>query len=129
MTNQKRGWPEIKPGDKIYVPTALHVYRGIDDVRGGLATVTKVEMNISGGELVPFVEVKEIPNTGYNWELLAQEQEELKQEFGQQVACPDPDFRPEFNDDEADWVDLDEFTSAEEEFDKEFMKSLGISPE
>jgi hypothetical protein len=34
---------EPKIGDKIYVPSAYHVYRGEDDFAGGLATINKVE--------------------------------------------------------------------------------------
>jgi hypothetical protein len=39
--------PALKPvvGQKIYIPCELHVYRGSDDVAGGLATISKVEVS------------------------------------------------------------------------------------
>jgi hypothetical protein len=80
-----------KVGDKIYVPTSLHMSRGSDDVLGGLAIVSKVKMGISGGEETPFVSVKEHPNKGYNWKFLSEKQKALKKEFGKQIARPDPD--------------------------------------
>lgn len=96
--------PVPKVGDKIYVPTSLYVYHGRDDVQGGLATVTKVEPGISGGRQVHYVAVKEHPGHNYNWEgYLGPDQEKLKARFAGQVAHEDPDDRPEFNDDEADW--------------------------
>ena len=32
-------------GDKIYIPTELYVYRGEDDIDGGLATISEVIIN------------------------------------------------------------------------------------
>ena len=76
-----------KVGQKIYVDTSLHCSRGSDDVIGGLATVTKVYKTISGGKPCTFVEVKEHPNKGYNWDqYLAGMQGELKKEFGRKKA-------------------------------------------
>ena len=95
-----------KVGDKIYVPSALHVYRGADDFAGGIATVKKVEISDS----LPknhcnsvMVGVEENPGTMYNWKHLAENQSKWKHDYGKQVAHPDPDLRPEFNDSEADW--------------------------
>ena len=86
-----------KIGDEIYVPTALHLSRGRDDVVGGLATVTKISKSMSGGEQVHFISVKEIPG-GFNWEQsLALKQDELKDRFGNNRAYPDPDNDPNFN--------------------------------
>lgn len=93
-------------GDKIYIPSAGYVYRGQDDVQGGLATIEKVEVS----DTLPahhinsiFIKVEEIPTSRYNYRLLMKEQMKLKKEFGDQVAGPDPDNRPEFNQPNADW--------------------------
>lgn len=81
-----------KKGDKIYVDTHLHISRGSDDVVGGLATVTNVTDDISGGEPCVFVEVKEHPGHSYNWsQFLEKQQEALKVQFGDKAAYPDPD--------------------------------------
>jgi hypothetical protein len=95
-----------KIGDKIYIPSALHVYRGADDIQGGSTTITEViisdhlpEDNINS----IMVRVKGIPSTKYNWKLLMQEQDELRDQYGDQIAHPDPDNRPEFNQPNADW--------------------------
>ena len=95
-----------KVGDKIYVPTSLYVYHGEDDFAGGIATINKVELSKT---LPPdhynytMVGIEERPGTLYNWLPLQEKQEELKERYGDQIAHPDPDDRPEFNDDEADW--------------------------
>lgn len=89
--------PLPKVGDDIYVSSALHLSRGHDDVVGGLARVKSVSKQISGGEQVHFISVKEIPG-GFNWEQhLALMQAELKKKFGKNRAYLDPDDRPEFN--------------------------------
>lgn len=89
--------PLPKVGDDIYVPSALHLSHGRDDVVGGLARVKSVSRQMSGGEQVHFVSVKEISG-GFNWEQdLALIQDKLKKEFGKNRAYPDPDDRPEFN--------------------------------
>ncbi len=93
-------------GEKIYVPTSLHVYRGEDDFQGGLATIDKVEYS----DHLPkdhcnytMVGIKERKNTMYNWLGLLEKQEELEARFGEQLAHPDPDYRSEFNQPDADW--------------------------
>jgi len=96
-----------KVGEKIYVPTSLYVYRGADDFEGGIATISSVE--IDKYELGPkhpnycFVSIEERPGTNYNWAILERDQENLKEQYGDQIAHPDPDDRPEFNDRNADW--------------------------
>lgn len=88
----------IKPGDSIYVPTAWYISHGQDDFTGGLCTVSRIEMGISAGEKVAFVEVSERPGHLYNWPILAKEQESLRAEFGDRRGHRDPDYSPECND-------------------------------
>jgi hypothetical protein len=85
-------------GGIIYVPSALYISRGEDDVCGGKATVTEVKEEIHGNRKVHMVRVKELPRKGYYWENgLMQDQEKLKERFGDNFAYPDPDEREEFN--------------------------------
>lgn len=86
-----------KVGDKIYVNTSMFLSHGRDDVLGGVATVERIEMELSAGKLVPFVWVKEHPNRGYNWQILGEEQDMLRRKFNDDVARPDPDFHPSCN--------------------------------
>lgn len=97
------GQPEIKipePGEKIYVPTSLYLGHGMDDFEGGMATVTEVEKS----NQLPedhynhyMVSIKERPGTSYNLRYLLEHQEEWKERYGDAIARPDPDDRPEFN--------------------------------
>jgi len=80
-----------KPGDVIYVDTDLYVRHGVDDFRGGRATVIAVTD--------AWIEVEQNPGTRYNWALLAPKQDALREKFGDAWAHPDPDYRAEFNDD------------------------------
>lgn len=84
-----------KIGDKIYIPSSYHISRGSDDVQGGLATISRVEIS----KTLPadhvnaiMVLVEEISGTSYNYKNLMEKQEELKKEFGEKKACPDPDI-------------------------------------
>ncbi len=86
-----------KPGDVIYVETELYLSHGIDDLRGGKATVTRVKDETIRGRGVPFVEVAENPGSFYNWEYLGGKQAALAAEFGDAWAHAAPDYRPEFN--------------------------------
>lgn len=89
-----------KVGDKIYVDTELYVSHGVDDFKGGLATVSKVEKLKFGAEPGTWVEIKENPGSLYNWDgYLSEIQDELKKKFGDQTARLDPDPRPEMNTD------------------------------
>ncbi len=92
-----------KPGDVIYVDTELYLWHGVDDFRGGKATISAVEMQGPDNEQVAWVQVKEHPGHSYNWTVLAQQQPKLAAEFGDTWAHPDPDYRPEFNDDTEGW--------------------------
>ena len=81
-----------KIGDKIYVDTSLYVYRGADDVIGGLATVTEVTKNKGHLGIMHFVDVQEHPGKSYNWEyFLAPKQNEFKKKFGGRIAYADPE--------------------------------------
>jgi hypothetical protein len=88
-----------KPGDVIYVDSDLYVWHGADDFRGGKATVSAVQTQ--GTSVV--VEVAENPGTMYTWALLGPRQAELQARFGDSWAHPDPDLRPEYNDDRDGW--------------------------
>ena len=83
-----------KVGDQIYVDTMLFLHHGEDDFRGGLAEVMVVdEVN----ETKHWIRIKERPGFKYAWEgFLELEQENLKAEFGQSRAHPEPDYRPGF---------------------------------
>ena len=85
---------KIKIGDIIYIDTELHVSHGIDDIIGGKTKVTKIEKGENGRVWV-WTELD--PSTQYNWNMLSEEQEKLKKEFGDSWAYAKPDYRPEFN--------------------------------
>ncbi|MBI2120987.1 MAG: hypothetical protein HYT94_05185 [Parcubacteria group bacterium] len=90
--------PLPKVGDDIYVPTALYMGHGKDDRMGGLAKVMSISVTTSSGELVHNVCVEEFPDSLFSWEhYLAENQDELRERFGQSRAYSDPDNRPEFN--------------------------------
>ena len=97
---------EPKIGDKIYVPTSLYVYRGEDDFEGGLATISSIEKSKHLPEdhyNYLMVGIEERKGTSYNWRYLMENQDKWKAEYGDQVAHPDPDDRPEFNQPNTDW--------------------------
>jgi len=90
-----------KVGQDIYVPTQLYLSRGEDDVEGGRAKIVKLEEDDHD---YVWVTTKEHPNNHYNMKVLIERQKELKKEFGRRRAYPDPDLRPEFNeDDPSEW--------------------------
>ena len=90
-------------GDTIYVGGSMYLSHGADDFAGGRATVSKVEQGISGGALTHYVSIKERPGTAYNWKYLAGKQDALKNQFGDDVAHPDPDHRKQFNESPGEW--------------------------
>lgn len=92
-TNDKIDAPIV--GDKIYIPSALHVSHGEDDIQGGLATVTDVEFHGSQNHKA-FVTTN-VGSTAYNWQFLREKQDALKAEFGDALAKETPDYRSEFN--------------------------------
>lgn len=96
-----------KTGDKMYVYGSMSLSHGIDDFAGGIATVK----NIILSDHLPsdhcnyvMVVFEENPCSQYNYRSLLEKQKELKTTYGDQIAHPDPDDRPEFNDDHSGWV-------------------------
>jgi hypothetical protein len=84
-------------GAWIYVPTKLHFYRGLDDIRGGLDQIISAKVGVSAGEPTWFVVAASSPHISRNWEMLREKQKQLAGKFGQCLSRPDPDYRPEFN--------------------------------
>jgi hypothetical protein len=91
--------PELHKGDVIYIGTELYLGHGRDDFRGGLAEVIEVRQEKSKGQPTSFVRVVQQQDTIHNWALLAFEQKELQQRHGKDWAHPNPDDRPELNED------------------------------
>jgi hypothetical protein len=81
-----------KVGDLIYVGSSYYLDHGEDDFEGGICKVIDVELGVSAGKKVPFIEVKERPGHSYNWEYLKEHQAEWKKEFGKKRGHADPDF-------------------------------------
>jgi len=79
-----------KPGDVIYIKSSYYIGHGEDDVCGGKAIVEEVSEGISAGNPTPFVTVHGV-DVSYNWEILAEQQEKLKEQFGDEWAHPCPD--------------------------------------
>jgi len=103
--------PALKPvvGLKIYIPSELHVYRGLDDVSGGLATISEVEVSdhLPVGHINSvFIRVEGVPNHSYNWDILEKKQVQLAKDYAGRIAHPDPDDRPQFNDDNEGWTQV-----------------------
>lgn len=91
MSDRKR-IPKI--GDDIYLPSSLHLSHAVDDMLGGLAKVTNVEVE---GKLT-WVSTEEMPGVRYEWRGLERDQEKLKEEFKDRRARHVPDYSPKFND-------------------------------
>ena len=77
-----------KVGDEIYVESSFYISHGEDDFCGGLAKISKISKEYG----TTFVEVVERPSHGYNYEILMENQEQLKKQFGKKRAHPDPDI-------------------------------------
>lgn len=89
-----------KIGDKIYVPTSLYLGHGMDDFEGGIATISGiVESNSLPKDHSNYymVRIEERPGAKYNLRYLLENQEKWKKRYGEEIAHPDPDDRPEFN--------------------------------
>jgi hypothetical protein len=110
-TNERLDQQELpvpKPGDIVYVDTEGYVWHGMDDFHGGKATVTRVWMEHMGRQQVPWIEIAERPRSRYKWAALARKQAELAAEFGATWSHADPDYSPEFNNNDEGWVPIDE---------------------
>jgi hypothetical protein len=83
-------------GDEVYVPSSLYLWHGRDDFAGGLCRVSAVTTLV---DTHLFVEVEEHPGTLYSWDDLVRQQDELRARYGDRRGHPDPDWRPEFNED------------------------------
>ena len=96
---------EPQVGETIYLPSEYHVYRGEDDWEGGQATISGIERKPDCRNEYNrlFVQIAEKPGHSYNWNYLMENQGKWREQYGDQVAHEAPDFRPEFNDSEADW--------------------------
>lgn len=84
------------PGDAVYIPSELHVSRGVDDYSGGRTSVTKVVVGRPHDRFV-WVHVAFEDAGEYRWDVLKSRQAELAERFGAQAPKPSPDYRPEFN--------------------------------
>ena len=88
-------------GDKIYIPSSLYISHGRDDIKGGLAEITEININRDLGENhfnYCFVGLKGFPKSiKWNYKSLIDQQSELKKEFGDKYAAPDPDLHPSSN--------------------------------
>ena len=85
-------------GDKIYVPTFLHLTHGVDDFAGGVCIVAGLREEVIKGQPVTFVNIAEDPASWINWDTyLAPQQEQLRKEYGERAGRLKPDYRPEFN--------------------------------
>lgn len=94
-------------GDKIYIPSSYHISSGSDDVQGGVATIDTIKVNTD----LPkdhynsvFVSVEKVPGHGFNYQYLLEQQDELKKQFKDKIARPDPDIDTPWIQ-EGDWVD------------------------
>ena len=86
-----------KIGQDVYIPTALYLGHGVDDFRGGLCRIRKIEFGKSAGKECICIEVEENLGTFYNWKLLQEKQKKLAKEYGKRRGYQDPDYRPEMN--------------------------------
>jgi len=78
-----------KVGDEIYIPTSLYIGHGEDDVLGGLATISKVKLNMKCSNEFNriFVDINEVNGHSYNWKFLMKNQEKYKEMYGDKIAC------------------------------------------
>ena len=86
---------EPRVGAEVYIPSSRYLSHGRDDFAGGLCRIVKV---VDEGHGL-FVEVQEHPGSQYAWAYLQEHQEVWRESFGVRRGHPDPDLRPEFNED------------------------------
>lgn len=84
----------MKKGDKIYIPSALYIDHGEDDIQGGWAIVESIKTD----EGLPkdnsnrtFVTVEGI-DVSYNINYLLENQEKWAKCYGNTKAHPDPEY-------------------------------------
>jgi len=93
-----RGRPRV--GTDVYLPSRLYLGHGRDDFRGGLCRVSEVKVENWGGSPCYVIEVEEDPGAQHNWSTyLGPLQRKLRAQYGVERGHPDPDHRPEFNED------------------------------
>ena len=86
--------PEI--GDKLYLPTQLHISRGEDDIFGGIAEISFVEIS----KYLPIEHINAImvkfkgfsQSHLWNYKLLLEKQKEYSIKYADKIAKPDPDI-------------------------------------
>lgn len=83
-----------KVGDNIYINSSYYLSHGSDDFTGGLCKISRIKKEKFGDGSIIWIEVEERPGHDYNYEVLLEEQEELKKEFGRRrgYECPDVDM-------------------------------------
>ena len=82
-----------KIGDIIYIGSEASLWHGRDDIQGGKAKI--ISVNGDGDNV--WIVVEEFSDSSYNWKHLKDDQDKLREKFGDSFARPNPDFRPEFN--------------------------------
>jgi hypothetical protein len=96
--------PEI--GQKIYIPSAMYIDHGRDDIQGGLATIDAIkpyghgrnDWMISVAELRP-------RNILWGYRDLMKQQDALRKDHGDEIARQDPDNSAESNPPNYGWDD------------------------
>lgn len=84
----------MKKGDKIYIPTALYIDHGEDDIQGGWAIVESVTTDERLSEdnyNRTFVTVEGI-DISYNMNYLIENQKEWAKEYKNTKARPNPEY-------------------------------------
>lgn len=85
-----------KIGDKLYIPSQLHITRGSDDIAGGLATISEVIVSDHlpiehiNSIMVKFKELNKA--SSYNYKDLLRQQDKLSVDYAGKIAHPDPDI-------------------------------------
>lgn len=100
---------EIKKWSKIYVPSSISIYPGVDEFIGGIATVQDIIINkklkanhING----VFITIAERPKVKYNLHSLLLQQKDLAEKFGTIKSHITPGVVPnncDFTKPKADW--------------------------
>jgi hypothetical protein len=86
-------YPRI--GQDVYVGSILYLTHGRDDFAGGLCRIVEIFPDDPSDGV--FVEVEEDAGTRYSWKYLMENQDDWRERYGDRRGHPDPDWRPEFN--------------------------------